>query len=277
MKKKSVAIIGANGFLGSHLIRFLEEKKVDFYPIIHQNRDQLNPKLKTYTLDELFNDLKGKINCIVFAAGSFRDSKDQLLEVHYRLMLQLKRSFPNVRLVYISSTNIYGKHHTDIQLNTPFQIDTDYGHAKLGGELIAKSFSSFCIIRFTYLYGPNLRNGSFLPFIIDQALKNKKISLYGKGNRIQDYLFIEDAINLCYKEIKGANNETILGISGEQISNNDVATLIKQTFEEVEIEYVDQPETGISYSFLREENNVGWEPKFSFEKGFKKVLNQYKK
>lgn len=274
---KKVAIIGANGFLGSNLLRYgFKNNQVIFYPVINSNSNNISSDIKTYSFNEFLKIPNEALDCIVFAPGSFRDSKSKLIEINFTLLLKIKAVFQNVRLIYISSTNIYGNHKSDIELETKPNIESDYAKAKLGGEFIASSFNSFSIIRFTYLYGQNLNNGSFIPFIIKEALNKRKITLFNEGTRFQDYLFIEDAVDLCYKAIKSEINATVLGVSLEKISNNYVAELIKNNVENCKLEYVNKDEKVINFSFKVNDNPYKWKAKTTFKEGMLKVLNSYK-
>ena len=187
-------------------------------------------------------------------------------------MLKIKKYFSKTRLIYISTTNLYRNSTSQIRLEDKIQVDTDYTQGKLGGEFLASSFNSFSIIRFTYLYGPGLDNGSFIPFILKEAVNNKKIVLFNDGCRIQDYLYIDDAVSLCFKAMKSKINATVLGVSSEKTTNRNVAKIIQDNVDNCKLEYIEKEENVVNFSFYAGENPFGWKAVTKFKIGMLKFL-----
>jgi nucleoside-diphosphate-sugar epimerase len=125
------------------------------------------------------------------------------------------------------------------------------------------------------LYGKGLENGSFLPFIINFAKSEKKMKLFGKGKREQDYLHVEDAAELCVKALFSENNHIYLGATGDSTSNKKVAEIISEEIEGFgEIELPDQEEKAPSFYFDASwtQKTLDWHPKKTIENGIKEMM-----
>jgi dTDP-glucose 4,6-dehydratase len=122
----------------------------------------------------------------------------------------------------------------------------------------------------------------FIAKTIIYALLNKKIPIYGSGNQVRDWLFVEDnceAIELVLE--KGKNGE-IYNIGGKQeFKNIEVVKMILKLMNKPEslIEFVkDRPGHDLRYSLdISKIEKLGWKPKTRFEDGIKKTIEWYLK
>ena len=122
------AIIGANGFLGSNLLKskLFNPKEITFYPVINSNRNNIPPEINVFSIDDFFNIPSNELDCIIFAPGSFKDNKSTIIEINFELLLKIKKYFSKTRLIYISTTNLYRNSTSQIRLEDKIQVDTDY-------------------------------------------------------------------------------------------------------------------------------------------------------
>jgi dTDP-glucose 4,6-dehydratase len=139
------------------------------------------------------------------------------------------------------------------------------------------------IVRPCNNYGPWQFPEKFIPVIIKNAVKNKRIPVYGKGLNIREWLYVSDcaeAIWLLAK--KGKTGEAYNLGSGDEEKNINTAKLILKILHKSEnlIEFVkDRPGHDIRYSLDSSKmiKELGWMPKIDFEDGLKKTVFWYLK
>jgi nucleoside-diphosphate-sugar epimerase len=267
---KTAAVIGANGFLGSCLVKKLISEDLNIIAVYNVNSDNILPNVKAIYKEE-FLKTTYDINFIYFLSGNYANSHKDLIEINYDLQRYISK-YPNIKFVYISSTNVYGFHSEDITENSTFNNPSLYARFKLAGEFLITSLSNYSIIRLTYLYGPGIKNASFLPTIIRSAKENSQIILNGNGSRFQDYLYIDDAVDLCYLVAKVQDNRIYLGATGIKTSNIEVASIIS-SITNCDIKYLGE-ERAQSFSFNPNETFtlLKWKPRIQFNIGIKKML-----
>ncbi len=267
---KTAIVVGANGFLGSALVNALIFESINVVAVYHSNKNNINPKAQAITTNELFEQ-NPIADCLFYAVGNYACVHSELIEINNQLYGYINK-FPMLKWVYVSSTNIYGVHGNAISENSSFNCPSLYALSKIAGEFLVSSLNNFSIIRFTYLYGPGITNSSFLPTIISNAKLKGSISLSGRGSRLQDYLYIDDAVECCIKAGLINGKETYLAASGLSISNTDVANEIKK-YINCEIVY-EGVNTAPSFQFdphLTFEK-LKWRPKTSFQEGMNQML-----
>ena len=176
------------------------------------------------------------------------------------------------RTIATHALSIFGDHSDVIDMYSSYNQPSDYGLSKLAGEFIVKSAKRFVIVRPTYVYGPGITNNSFIPFVIFSAINKREIVLRGDGSRQQDYIFIDDLVNLIVLSSTEIDNNIVLGVSGQSHSNLEVAQIVSSiTKASVRFEGA---ETGASYQFESNINrlNLSWSPITSMENGIKKMI-----
>lgn len=269
--KKKTAVIGSSGFLGRHIVAGLLKSGGEVTCVYNKNNYHI-AGCQQLQIDDFLTSTDQYDN-IVFAAGNYLNTHEELVALNSDLLRSISIKYRESRLLYISSVNVYGVHSDIINENSSFNSPLLYGRSKLVGEFIAASFKSFAIIRLTYLYGPNLNNKSFLPFIIEQALTNGKITLMGHGERSQDYLFVEDAAELCLKALEANENNIYLGASGLSYSNLQIAEAICNNLPNCTIDFKGE-EKGVSFFFDPKltMQTLNWQPQIDINEGIRKCL-----
>jgi UDP-glucose 4-epimerase len=267
---RTIAVVGANGFLGSELVRRFLDLKVNVTAVYNQRKDNIDKRATIMTSDELL-DSDVNLQCIFFAIGNYTCSHKELLSIN-ELLSAITGKFVNARCVYISSSNVYGSHSDIINETSSFNNPTLYALSKLAAEFIVTSLSNFSVIRFTYIYGPGITNQSFIPKLIKSAKENKKIMLFGNGVRKQDYIYINDAVDFCVRVWETDSNDIYLGATGISISNREVAEEIAK-ISKCEVQYTGI-EMGDSYRFdpTLSFQKLQWAPKVAFTDGITQMM-----
>jgi len=265
-----IAVIGANGFLGSALVNQMLIEGIDVLAVYNRKKENINKKAVAITSLKYLSVVY-PADVIIFAAGSYQSDIHAHLSLN-NMLYNICKVYPSSRLIYISSTNVYGCHATAIKENSPFINPSIYGHSKLAGEFIAKSMTSFSIIRFTYLYGSKLDNNSILPNLIQKAKKEGTITIFGEGERQQDYLHISDAVQMCMRVAHMSSSELFLGASGISHSNRIIAEKI-QSVVGCDLNFLGQEESCSFYFEPNESfNKLSWQPQKDFTEGLKEMI-----
>ncbi|MCF6129903.1 NAD(P)-dependent oxidoreductase [Flavobacterium sp. AS60] len=267
---KLAVVVGANGFLGSALVEKLLDHNFKVAAVYNAAKDKINKEAELFTNEEFLNS-KLKPDFIFYLSGNYASSHSALLEIN-EILYKYSLKFNDSKMVYVSSTNVYGNTNEIVTENSPFNNPGLYAQSKLAGEFIVKTMSHFSIVRLSYIYGSGINNSSFIPTIIASAKTDKKITLFGEGEREQDYIYIDDAVSLCLASALNGNNHTYLGATGISVSNKKIAEEIQKHIECV-IEYTGK-ETGQSFYFNPKQTfeALNWKPQISISEGIKKML-----
>ncbi len=190
-------------------------------------------------------------------------------------------------VIYLSSSMVYGDFQGDIalesQLCKPIGI---YGSLKLASEIIIKSYNQvfglpYTIIRPSALYGERCVSRRVGQIFIENALQNKKIIINGSGEAKLDFTYIDDFVSgiiLCCNN-KKALNQTFNLTYGNSRKIYDLVSIVREKFPKIKIalkkKEVFTPERG-TLSINKAKKLLGYKPKYSIDKGYRKYLNWYK-
>jgi len=312
-----ILITGGAGFIGSNFIHYMLEKYPDYYII---NLDLLtycgnlenlkdaenNPNYEFIKGDITDNHLvdkivsENKVDYIInFAAESHVDRSIQnpkiflesniigtqnLLEIakKYHQKGQLKK------YIQISTDEVYGTlgstgYFTE---NTSLAPNSPYSASKAGADLIVRVYHKtfnlpINITRCSNNYGPYQFPEKLIPLMINNALNNKKLPVYGDGKNVRDWLHVHDhctAIDLVLHE---GNLGEVYNIGGNNEKKNiEIVKLILKDLKKSKdlIEYVEDRlghdrRYAIDSTKIQEE--LGWKPKYTFEVGIKETIEWY--
>ncbi|HEU5187885.1 MAG TPA: GDP-mannose 4,6-dehydratase, partial [Candidatus Saccharimonadales bacterium] len=140
----------------------------------------------------------------------------------------------------------------------------------------------FTITNCSNNYGPWDSPGRVIPVFISKAMRNEKLPVYGTGQAVRDYLFVEDhctAIDLAIH--KGGVGETYCVGGGAQRNGVQVAEAILKALDKPIdfIEFVtDRPGHDMRYDIdpTYIEQKLGWKQSVSFEEGIQRTVDWYK-
>ncbi len=266
------AIIGANGFLGKAIAAMLIERGDFVYGVYHRSKDKIPDLVQKICIEDFVNG-EIDVDVIFICAGSFRSSHKELVSLNCEITTELISKYPMSKFVYISSTNVYGIHSEVICESSSYSSPSLYGLSKLAGEFIISCAQRYAILRMTYLYGKGLDNGSFLPNIISQGKTNGRIMINGKGERRQDYLHINDAVEYCIRTMLCESNDIYLCATGMSTSNMEVAEIVSSQIANCSV-VLSGTDTGISFYFdpTVTWEKLNWKPQINFSEGIKDMI-----
>ena len=176
---------------------------------------------------------------------------------------------------------------------TPYAPSSPYSASKASSDHLVRAWHRtfglpVLITNCSNNYGPYQFPEKLIPLVILNALEGKPLPIYGKGNQIRDWLYVDDharALVLC--AIQGEVGETY-NIGGHNEKQNiEVIYALCDALDEIrpkdssyreQIAYVtDRPGHDMRYAIdaSKIESELGWRPQESFESGIKKTIQWY--
>lgn len=220
---ETVIVQGAAGFVGRHLAARLHNSG---YEVIALTRSPIDLaagvelQIGNFDTPESYTHLLRQANIFIHAAsGSTPGSTagKPLSEIDTNLrptlaLLEALQQAPHCRLIYLSSGGtLYGDTHDQAaDENHPLQTRSYYGAGKAAAEYFIQAACqqyglTSIALRPSNLYGPGqgLRRGfGIIPAAFAHLLSGKPLTLWGDGQTVRDYLYIDDFINLCCQLIR---------------------------------------------------------------------------
>lgn len=228
---KSVAIVGANGFLGKNLVDVFLKQGYAVVAVYNQSKGVLiHENLKWMKWSEFIQDQQS-IEAIVYAAsiipyGFMNEYDDAMLKVNALNPFELRQLYPDVHFLYISSVSVYDNAKAPINELSPLLPKGAYAESKLAGELISRGFSRCAILRCSSIYGLGMNASTFIPRCLQQAKENGVITIYGDGSRCQNYIHVEDVAEMCLRIANQEITGEFLAVSPISIDNHAIAVAI---------------------------------------------------
>lgn len=304
-----ILITGGAGFIGSNFIHFILEKYPD-YDVVNLDKltyaGNLNnlkdaDKNKNYrfirgdicdkeTVEKACKDADVLVNFAaethvdrsIIDAGSFV-STDILGTYH---LLEAARKYNIEKYIQISTDEVYGSIQKGSFLETDRLLPSSpYSASKAGGDMLVHSYFvthrlPVVVTRSSNNFGPYQYPEKLIPLFITNALRNKKLPLYGDGKNIRDWLYVLDncdAIDLVMH--KGKEGEIYNIGSGNEITKIEITRLILQELHMPEslIEFVaDRKGHDRRYSLdAAKVRALGWKPAHDFNTALRETIKWY--
>ena len=171
--------------------------------------------------------------------------------------------------------------------NYPLKASSPYSAAKAGSDLLALAYFAtyklpVLVTRASNNYGPYHFPEKLIPLMISNALDDKPLPVYGDGQQIRDWLYVEDHCRGIRSVLeKGAEGE-VYNIGGNRsLANIEVVKRILEATgkDESLIRYVaDRPGHDRRYALSSEKlmRATGWAPRMTFEVGLKATVQWYR-
>lgn len=288
-------ITGGAGFIGTNLQRKLKEYKAHFEVFDKANGQNIeNEKQVASAVGEKFDVIFHLAGTSGSAASNADPQKSFATNTFATVNLckQIVKFSPKTKLIISSSRLEYGKpQYLPVDENHPTIPISAYGLSKLAATQMAiiyrKNYNlDVVIFRTSNVYGPHPKNQfsgyNIVNFFIDQAQKNKSLTIFGDGDQKRDYLYIDDltqAFILAAKAKTPKNPIFNLGL-GKPIKFLQMVQIIIKVVGRGKLRFVKWPkdakevETGDYVSDITKiKKELGFVPKTSFDEGIKKTLS----
>jgi len=302
----TVFITGGAGFIGSNFAHLMSPYDVvildkltyagdvdNLYPLdypikgvdlVYKNR-----------LEELFNQYKPKF-IFNFAAETHVDNS--IDNVHPFIdsniigtvnLLDLSVKYNVERFHHISTDEVYGSLGYDdspFTETTPYNPLNPYSASKAASDHFVMTYHNtyglpVTITNCSNNYGPRQHIEKLIPKTIFNIMSNKKIPVYGKGENIRDWIYVEDHCKGILDIFYGGKIGEKYNIGGEcEVRNIDLIKMIIKLMGASEdlIEFVDdRPGHDLRYAIdnAKIKNTVSFKPQHTLEEGLKKTIKWY--
>ena len=323
---RNILVTGGAGFIGSHLVRLLVNKYKN-YNIV--NIDALTyagnlENLKDIEDKENYSFIKCDICDVVKVNQVFEKFQIDSI-IHLAAESHVDRSIKDP--FSFAKTNVMGtlsllqaakeQWNENFSNHLFYHVSTDEVYGSLGNEgffteqsaydphspySASKASSDHFVRAFAYTYGmptiiSNCSNNygshqfpeKLIPLFINNIIKNKPLPVYGKGENVRDWLFVNDhvkAIDLIFHEGKFGETYNIGGFN--EWKNIDLIKVLIKTVDrllgreegssEKLIEYVtDRSGHDLRYAIdsTKLKDELGWKPSIQFEVGVEKTVSWY--
>ncbi|KGL47045.1 dTDP-glucose 4,6-dehydratase [Porphyromonas gulae] len=325
--RRHILITGGAGFIGSHVVRLMVNAYPD-YEIINLDtltyagnlanlKDvESEPNYRFVKADVCDANTLKKIfayyaidGVIHLAAESHvdRSIKDPLAFARTNVMgtltlLQAAKEawhgeYESKRFYHISTDEVYGALAFDGTLfteETKYDPHSPYSASKASGDHFVRAYHDtfglpIVISNCSNNYGPYQFPEKLIPLFINNIRHNKPLPVYGKGENVRDWLYVEDharAIDLIFHRGKNGDTYNIGGFN--EWKNIDLIKVMIRVVDrllgreegssEKLITYVtDRAGHDLRYAIdsTKLKNELGWEPSLQFEEGIEKTVRWY--
>jgi len=256
---KSVLIIGGNGFIGSNLSRHLADRgwKVTSFDIV---MPQVTDSRVEYIMGDFFDDnvlanaIKGK-EIIYHALSTVNpgNSNEKYMMGYGRDFIQTIKLFDmlkeqNAKLIFLSSGGtVYGvQEEQPIKESASARPINHYGNVKLCIENTLRVFdiqakSKMMIARISNPYGPgqdHSKGVGFIDAVVRKTLAGEPVEVWGDGEIIRDYIYIEDVCKMLGNLAEYEGEETVFNVSSATgTSQNEIINIVKEIDDSVSCVY----------------------------------------
>lgn len=311
-----ILVTGGAGFIGGNFVKYMLKKYSDYKIVCLDaltyagNLETLadvmdNPQFKfikgniavqkdVFTLFE-----QEKLDIVVnFAAESHVDRSIEnpklFLETNIigtQVLMDACRKYGIKRFHQVSTDEVYGDLPLDrpdlfFTEETPIHASSPYSASKASADLLVLAYYRtyklpVTISRCSNNYGPYHFPEKLIPLMITRALADQQLPVYGKGENVRDWLYVEDhcsAIDLIIH--KGREGE-IYNVGGHnERTNLEVVKAILKALDKPEslITFVkDRPGHDMRYAIdpAKIHKELGWIPKTKFDDGIKQTVEWY--
>ncbi|MED1599392.1 MULTISPECIES: dTDP-glucose 4,6-dehydratase [Bacillus] len=311
----NVLVTGGAGFIGSNFVRYFLKK----YPDCHV----INYDLLTYAGNlSSIKDIEPHSN-YTFIQGDIRDAKkiqavmqDYKIDsiVHFAaeshvdrsiqgpmqfyttnivgtaVLLEAAKTFGIQRFLHISTDEVYGSlgetgHFTE---ETPISPNSPYSASKASSDLIALSYFEtyklpVIVTRCSNNYGPYQYPEKLIPLMITNAMEDKELPVYGRGQNVRDWLHVFDHCTAIDLVLHNGRDGEIYNVGGNNEKRNiEIVEMILEKLGKSKNMISFVPDRlghdwryAIDSSKLQRE--LGWKPVYSFTKGLEDTIEWYRK
>lgn len=312
----TILVTGGAGFIGSNFVYHMLGKYADYRIVCVDcltyagNLSTLeeamkNPNFVFYKtnicdregIDRIFEKERPDI-VVNFAAESHVDRSIENPEVFLQtnilgtqVMMDASRKYGVTRYHQVSTDEVYGDLPLDrpdlfFTEETPIHTSSPYSSSKAGADLLVLAYYRtfglpVTISRCSNNYGPYHFPEKLIPLMIANALNDKPLPVYGKGENVRDWLYVEDHCKAIDLIIHNGKVGEVYNVGGHnEMANIDIVKLICQKLGKPEslITYVaDRKGHDMRYAIdpTKIHRELGWLPETKFADGIEKTIEWY--
>jgi dTDP-glucose 4,6-dehydratase len=204
-------------------------------------------------------------------------------------LLEAARRTGLKRFVHVSTDEVYGDLDAPLEADEefPLRASSPYSASEAGSDLLALSyFRTFglnvSVTRASNNYGPYHFPEKLIPLMITNAIEDKPLPVYGDGQQVRDWLYVEDHCRGIWAVLEKGRAGEIYNIGGNcSLPNLEVVRRILRITGKPEslIEWVkDRPGHDRRYALTSEklERETGWRPLMDFDRGLAATVEWFR-
>lgn len=305
-------VLGANGFIGSHLVDELAEaghfvRCFDRYKsdkTTFTNDDDHNIEvfsgnfLNRSSLEIALEDIEYVFH-LVSTTTPITSDNDPIIDIETNIKMSIElfklcsEKKQIKRLIFASTGGaIYGNSLSDTPINEevyPKPV-SPYAIGKLTIENYLRYFKikhdlNYLVLRISNPFGPRQNTFSgqgVIPIFLDKVLNDKPLTVYGDGTMVRDYIYIKDVSNMISKVFdQDIENSDVYNIgSGKGRSVNDIVRALEEAIgEKIPVENMETPTTFVNKIVLdtsKFTSKFSLTPVYDFKKGIEETWQHLK-
>ena len=273
--KNTLAVIGANGYIGSFFIKYFTVQKYNVIGVTRHG-DEIN-----ISFDEF---LKGKqkprvvIHAHAYIPWAGDTDYQKLYETNISSISKVTQAYSAAYHVYLSSVSVYGDEgREEVEENSTLKPNNSYSISKYSGECLIKECDKFAILRLSSPWSlERLNEHTFLYKVLKSVKDTNTLRVIGNPSRRQDYIAIEDISEMIKILIDQETNGIYNSCRGLSISNQEIFDHIKFLNSSIKEEIV-QPDlvcSSHSYSIHKAIEELGWSPSLNIINHLKEIYEK---
>lgn len=312
----TIIVTGGAGFIGSNFVFHMLQAHPDYRIVCLDkltyagNLSTLEPVLQQdnfrfvkadicdrQAVDELFQEEKPDI-VVNFAAESHVDRSIEnpgiFLETNIMgtaVLMDACRKYGIQRYHQVSTDEVYGDLPLDrpdlfFTEETPLHTSSPYSSSKASADLLVMAYYRtyglpVTISRCSNNYGPYHFPEKLIPLMIANALADKPLPVYGNGENVRDWLYVEDHCRAIDLIIHNGKVGEVYNVGGHNEKRNiDIVRIICQELgkpESLIVHVEDRKGHDRRYAIdpAKIHRELGWLPETKFEDGIKKTIKWY--
>jgi len=192
----------------------------------------------------------------------------------------------DIRLVHVSTDEVYGDVTAAVAEDAPLRPSSPYSASKAGGDLqVLAAVRTFgvdaCITRGSNTYGPRQFPEKLIPLFVTNALDGEPLPLYGDGRQVRDWLHVDDhcaAIELVLRE--GAAGDVYNVGGDDERENREIAErILELTGADAALLRHVEDRAGHDRRYALDSSklhSLGWKPERRFEEGLAETVAWYR-
>lgn len=249
------------------------------------------------TVFRLFEEHRPDI-VVNFAAESHVDRSIECPELFLRtnvlgtqVLLDACRTYGITRFHQVGTDEVYGDLPLDrpdlfFTEETPIHTSSPYSASKAAADLLVQAYHRtfglpVTVSRCSNNYGPYHFPEKLIPLMISRALRDETLPVYGKGENVRDWLYVEDHCAAIDRILRKGREGEVYNVGGHnERSNLEVVRTILRELNKPEslIRFVtDRPGHDMRYAIdpTKIQTELGWKPATAFDEGIRKTIRWY--
>jgi nucleoside-diphosphate-sugar epimerase len=290
------AVVGAAGFIGSHLWRYLHSRGADVLGIDRREiaqkvgvairgefpKSEILDAISTYGAQQIYL-LAGTSSVAVSLADPVADlsgnARDSLVFLEW-----MRQNATRSTVVFVSSAAVYGDPpQLPATIATPVQPISPYGISKLAGEQYMRLYARLHsldtrVVRPFSIYGPGLRKQVVWDMLV-KLYQSHPAALFGTGEETRDFVYVDD---LCAALVRVGEAGAPAGIynvcSGQETSIATIAQRLSEFTGRPPLTFTGKSRPGDPLRWrgdCPEVRALGWHPTVSLDDGLRATVDWF--